>query len=140
MIRSLISLLTAGSFVALAPVTSPEVAGPTGEADAVTVAARCPHGAFCFYEHRNRRGHRFALRTHDATFHNNPCAGCRSSKHPSSNDTWGDMASSYFNNSGETYCLYADTDYDNLMFRINDRQRGNFGRMHNDERSSARPC
>lgn len=138
--RSMIVLVTAGSLGAMALVAPPASAVASGNGDLAASAAGCSKGAFCFYEHRNSRGKRFTLRTQDATFHDNPCDGCKSSKHPSSNDTWGDMASSYYNNSGETYCLYFHKNYDNLMFRINNRQRGNFGRTHNDELSSARPC
>lgn len=99
----------------------------------------CNSGRFCLYEHPNGGGKVFNLATEDSTFHNNPCDGCISSHHPNSDGTWGDMASSYYNHSSRTYCVYRDTNYIDELFRLAPNSRGNFGDLE-DEVSSARPC
>jgi Peptidase inhibitor family I36 len=76
-------------------------------------AASCSAGYICLYEHINYQGQYYRLGGSDdnANFHNHPCTGCISSKHPSSNNTWGDQISSIINNTSRRYCLYRDSGY-----------------------------
>lgn len=114
-----------------------------GASPAYAALDDCYGGAMCFWvdgDFSSPNGETYYLATQDSTFHNNPCSGCVSSKHPGSNGTWGDMISSYYNRTGWVYCLYKNTNYGTELARIQPGAAGKLGSSANDEVSSAKPC
>lgn len=132
------------SFLALAlfgPGLSSSEAAPPSPA---SVLAGCPDGAACLFEDINGGGEIYIITypNQDSTLHNNLCQCCISSKHPNSNNTWGDQASSYQNRTGHNYCVYADTNFNNLLFIMSSTQVNvtNVPSGTHDEASSIKPC
>jgi hypothetical protein len=89
----------------------------TGVASADTP---CPANSVCFYEHQNYDGKMLVIPagTSYGELRDLPCDGCRSSKHSGSNGTWGDMMSSWRNNSNTNYCWYWDTNFAGYVERM----------------------
>lgn len=115
----------------------------SGSQVVVRPLAACPDGSFCLFENGSGGGQIYTTPGgQDSTLHNNLCQGCISSKHPNSNNTWGDVASSYQNRSGKQYCLYKDTNFNGILVIAvaGDTAIHGFSSSVNDEISSLRPC
>jgi peptidase inhibitor family I36 len=128
-------------------VALPVVAPPALAADGYN---RCPANSACMFQDVNGNGLVFAInrahggRGEDSNFHDNPCVGpqgdCRSSRHSSSNGTWGDQASSVYNRLNQRFCFYKDPGFRGGVIKIQAGQRTNLPGSFNDEISSGRPC
>jgi hypothetical protein len=105
--------------------------------------AACPAGTLCIYEHRDFGG--TVLLVSPGTVHSNlrllSCPGCRSSKNSGSNGTWGDMLSSWINNTSVSYCWFWDANFGGrLMPMTSGVAEPYVGSTANDQASSIAPC
>jgi hypothetical protein len=108
----------------------------------IGVQATCPEGFLCLFEHRDFAGQMLALPAGStANLHQYPCSGCRSSRHSGSNDTWGDMLSSWENKTNVTYAQFYNVEmtYYTGYYFVPRLSVAYVGTGLNDEISALRP-
>ncbi|WP_203919032.1 peptidase inhibitor family I36 protein [Rugosimonospora africana] len=104
----------------------------------------CPPDSLCLYEDKDFGGYMIAFPAGSAvpSLHEYLCLGCNSSKHPGSNNTWGDMLSSWRNTSDIGYCQFRNIDYNGNTYYgfLANYEVSYVGKGLNDEISSFHPA
>jgi hypothetical protein len=108
------------------------------------ILANCPANTLCLYEHKDFIGTVLEISpgTSYPSLHVLSCPGSSSSRHRSSNGTWGDMMSSWTNNTSLAYCWHEDINYGGgpVSMHGGGAALSYVGSDSNDKASSIQPC
>lgn len=127
--------------VLLAVIAATVAMAGTGNAAAQGVND-CPAGNICIWEHRDFGGNILIVPVGVSypSLHVLTCPGCVSSNHHRSNGTWGDMMSSWYNNSSTLYCWFWNIDFQVVVFMGAGTSVAYVGSFNNDQASAIGPC